>query len=169
MSSSLDVPRRDLYEVIGVPVVREDDVIRPATVPAEELGIGTALDQAFLEQRGFEATVGSTLVYEASPGAPTVLLVGLGDGPLGEAEPWRQAAAAFVRAAKQGAALLLVDEDEAVLEAATVGAMLASYRFEISSKPGAEARAPPLADGLGPRGPRSWARHRRGGGLRGAT
>jgi leucyl aminopeptidase len=131
-------PRRDRYEVIGVPVVREDDVIRHASAPAEELGIDPTLDLAFLEQRGFEAKIGSTLVYEASPGAPTVLLVGLGEGPLGEAEPWRQAAAAFVRSIKQGSALLLVDEDEEALEAAVVGAMLASYRFEISSKPGSE-------------------------------
>ena len=118
------------YLAVPVAVLGEELVL--ASSLTSSLGILDGLDAAELERRRFEAKPGSSLVYVASPGAATVLLVGLGSSPQ-EPEAWRQAAAAAVRSAKRGSVVFLGSDDERCVEAAVVGGLLASYRYGLKS------------------------------------
>jgi leucyl aminopeptidase len=117
---------------VAIPVAKVGEELVLATPFAVSLGVLDGLDGAELERRRFEAKAGSSLIYVAAPGAPTLLLVGLGDSPE-EPEAWRQAAATTVRHAQRGRAVLLGSDDERCVEGAVVGGMLASYRYGLRS------------------------------------
>ncbi len=97
-----------------------------------------APDEAWLRRQGFEAASGQSLVLRAAGGGPSVVLLGLGARAGLDAQRWRLAAAALVRAGGSGggtAALLLPADppgsDPRALGAAIAeGAVLASYRFD---------------------------------------
>ncbi|MGH8981312.1 MAG: leucyl aminopeptidase [Acidimicrobiales bacterium] len=109
---------------------------RPGEVVRRLLGDDT--DDDWLWRQGFRAEPGQSLVLRIASGAPSVVLVGLGAREDVDAERWRRAGAALVRAAGQrgGAAAMLVPDDppggdEATVSAAIAeGAILAAYRFD---------------------------------------
>src|SRR3954452_16970981 len=68
--------------------------------PAATAGI--ELDLAFLKRQGFEGKLGEALVLLADDGG-TVVAIGLGSAGDVDADAIRRAAAAFVKAAGQGA------------------------------------------------------------------
>src|SRR5579862_9708879 len=69
-------------------------------------------DAGWLKQQGFDGRPGQALVLRSAAGAPSVVLLGLGDRRGVGAERWRRASAALVRAAGQGGvAALLVPSD----------------------------------------------------------
>jgi leucyl aminopeptidase len=96
------------------------------------------VDQSWLQRQGFKAKPGQSLALRTAGGAPSVVLVGMGGRHGIDAERWRRAAAALVRASGEGGgtAALLVPPDLAGGDAATVGAaiaeggVLAAYRFD---------------------------------------
>jgi leucyl aminopeptidase len=96
------------------------------------------VDQAWIRRQGFKAKAGQSLVLRGAGGAPSVVLVGMGDRETIDAERWRLAAAALVRASGEGGgtACLLVPEDLAGGDGTTIGqsiaegAVLAAYRFD---------------------------------------
>ncbi len=115
---------------LGWPVRSEfDDVLLP-----DAMG---SLDGAALRARGFTAKAGQAYALTPLDGGTSWVLLGMGDGATLDADRWRRAAAAFVRAAGEGqcAALMLpadllegadaLDVGVAVAE----GAVLAAYRF----------------------------------------
>jgi len=142
---------------VGMPVAATrrsaDDGDPPGTVferlaTAERLGGEAAAatsalfpDSApedWLRSQGFAAKPGQSLVLRSGAGAPSVVLLGLGDREGIDAERWRRAAAAFLRAAGEGGgtAVLAVPEElpggdpHAVGAAVAEGAVLAGYRFD---------------------------------------
>ena len=95
-----------------------------------------APDPALLARRGFAAKVGDSLVLTSGQDA-TVVLVGTGVRASADAETWRRAGAAAVRAAGSGSSVAFVlpaAEEEGGTqrnaEAVATGALLAAYRFE---------------------------------------
>ena len=113
----------DAATIVGIPVFADGAVPdRPD------------LDRATLEQSGFEAAVGQTLVLPRAEG-PTIVEIGLGGhADLGMAGP-RDAAAAFARAASRHAQLaidvsVIPELEPAVVAQAVVeGIVLARYRY----------------------------------------
>jgi leucyl aminopeptidase len=89
-----------------------------------------------LRSAGFTARVGQSLVLRPPDGRPAVVLLGLGPPAGLDAERWRRAAAALVRAAGEGAAAALYVPGTAgpapadVGAAIAEGAALAAYQFE---------------------------------------
>jgi len=98
-------------------------------------GVIPELDEGHLARHEFTGKAGTTVVLSTAPGQATVILVGMGEQIT--AEHWRQAGAAAARALKGTRGVLVVGDDADAAEAATVGALLASYRYSISSKPAA--------------------------------
>ncbi|MGH9083704.1 MAG: leucyl aminopeptidase, partial [Acidimicrobiales bacterium] len=111
-----------------------------------ELGGGNA-DTGWLQHQGFSAQPGQSLVLRAAAGPPSIVLLGLGRPGSVDAERWRRAGAALVRAAGEGgtAAVLVPAEAlgaradgpgaaavgaTAVGAALAEGAVLAAYRFD---------------------------------------
>jgi len=133
-----DAAPLDDFDLIGIGVHKTDGELAVVGDVAS-LGLVTTLDLDALERRGFDGALASSLVYEAAPGTPTILLIGLGDSDPVGTEPWRKVAATCVRATARGRALLVVPDDPASLEAALVGGLLASYRFAISAREPGEA------------------------------
>lgn len=102
------------------------------------------VDQAWLRRQGFRGKPGQSLVLRAAGGAPSVVLLGMGDRDgTGDrdgigAERWRRAAAALVRASGEGGgtAAVLVPDDlggenpSSVGAAIAEGGILAAYRFD---------------------------------------
>lgn len=136
---------------IGVPVARAGAPEGTSPEPGIELLASLAnataaastllpddVDGAWLRRQGFAAQSGQSLVLRSGAGAPSVVLLGLGVHGGADAERWRLAAAALVRAAGEGAgaAALIVPGDlriEAQREVAAAvaeGAILAAYRFD---------------------------------------
>ena len=108
--------------------------------PVAGLEVPSALDPGWCARQGFTAKAGQVLALRRS-GGPTTLLLGLGPTTGLDAERWRRAGAALVRAAGEGgaAALLLPStpplstggEPHGVVGSAVAeGAVLASYRYE---------------------------------------
>jgi leucyl aminopeptidase len=131
LSCSSALETTDL-DVVVIPVTSAEGALRATPASAADL-LGAELDAAALRRRGFEAARGSTQVFSAGPSEPTILLVGLGPESEVGHEAWRRAAAATVRAAEGLRAGLVVSDEPGALEAATVGGLLASYRFELSA------------------------------------
>ena len=142
-------------EMVGVPVLSgpegprlPDGLPRLGDVAPEAAELPAVLDAGWCTRRGFSAKPGQVLTVEASPGGPVVALVGLGPADRLDAERWRKAAAALVRAAGEGGTVALilppaplgasaapagpVPGDAAALVGAAVaeGAVLAAYRFD---------------------------------------
>ena len=118
---------------IGVPVV----------ITRAGMTLPRGMDADMLERRGFAGKAGQVLVV---PGAPTKILVGLGDAGSITADSLRSAAAAIVRAAwnetSVAADLLAVAPAKvgvsAAAKAVTEGALLAAYTYDAyrsSAKP----------------------------------
>jgi leucyl aminopeptidase len=152
--------------VVGIPVLEGEDGPSvapgvPATVVVSVGGpvVATELDAARAHQRGFTGKVGQTTAVVGTSSAqgslgedaPTVVFVGCGTiedvGRIG-ADRVRRVGAAFVRAAGQsGAAVLVlpasladaVGSHRRAAQAATEGAVLAGYRF-VSHKSDHERR-----------------------------
>ncbi|HMD45608.1 MAG TPA: leucyl aminopeptidase [Acidimicrobiales bacterium] len=140
----------DRPEAVGVPVLAATDGLALPAGTAEalaSLGVTVDLDPAWAETRGFTGRPGQSLVLQVGPGAPVVVLLGLG-GPDGlDQDRWRKAGAALVRALGEGGTAAVP-----VVPAATVGvgpagagqglaegAALAAYRFtpyKSSPRPG---------------------------------
>jgi leucyl aminopeptidase len=139
----------DEVDLIGLAVRREGDKLA-AVGDLAALELAVHLDPKVLERRAFDATLGSTLVYETSPDQPTILLIGLGERGLDDAEAWRKVGAACVRSTPRGHAALVVPDEAVALEAAVVGGLLASYRFAISSSDPAEVASALLVTGTDP-------------------
>jgi leucyl aminopeptidase len=126
---------------VGVPVLAGDDgpvVVEglPAAVAGRELP--TALDRAWCTGQRFGAKPGQALVLRDLD-RPSLVLCGLGPATGLDAERWRLAGAAFVRAAGEGGTgVLAVGAPvagsgiplDATLSAAAEGAVLAAYRFD---------------------------------------
>lgn len=93
-------------------------------------------DRTWLQRQGFKAKKGQSLVLRDAAGAPSVVLVGMGKRDDIDAERWRLAAAALVRAAGEGGTAALLVGADAGVDAATTGAaiaegaVLAAYRFD---------------------------------------
>ncbi len=107
--------------------------------------------EQWLQEQGFSAGKGTSLVLRAASGPPSVVLLGLGTLVGADLDRWRLAAAALVRAAGEarGAAALLVPDEPpggdlaSVAAAIAEGASLASYRFDAyrsAPKPGCVGR-----------------------------
>jgi leucyl aminopeptidase len=128
----------DDVDLIGIGVRKLDGELTVVGDVAS-LGLPTTLDAPTLERRGFDGALASSLVYEAAPGRPTIVLLGLGASDLGDAEAWRKVAAACVRLTPKGRALLVVPDEADSIEAAVVGGLLASYHFVISASEQADA------------------------------
>ena len=103
------------------------------------------LDEAWVRQQGFAAKSGQSLVLRSAGGAPSVVLLGLGERAGMDAERWRRAAAALVRMAGEGGTAALVlpgggsdglpggspgGDPATVGSAVAEGAVLAAYRFD---------------------------------------
>ncbi len=121
----------DAAVAIGWPVVAGTD---PVELPA---GLGR-LRAEVLADRGFSAKVGQAHVLRPVDEGAAVVLLGLGPADGLDAERWRRAAAALVRAAGAGgeAALLLPDglsfgvNASALGSAVAEGGILAAYHFD---------------------------------------
>ncbi len=147
----------DGLDVLGVPVVADDDGPRLMPgLPAHlgELELPVTVDRTLAQRHGFNGTAGQSLVLRPAAGLE-VVLIGVGPAPVGEAERWRRAGAALVRAAGAGGeGAVVVPADlapacgdelslDAVAAALTEGAMLAAYRFDgyrSSPRPGSLER-----------------------------
>jgi len=124
------------YDLVAVGATSsESGIVALAThgTPFAGVVIPEVIDATFAERHRFEAKPGQSLVLSQAPGSPTVLLVGMGPSSADVEERWRQAAATVVRAAKGSRALLVVPAAPADTEAAAVGALLASYRYDVRS------------------------------------
>jgi leucyl aminopeptidase len=124
--------------VIGLPVLAHPDGPRPfEAMAAFDLGVElpTALDPGWCKREGFSAKVGSSLVVRTLNRTPTLVLVGLGDLAGLDAERWRRAGAAFVRAGGEGGLGVFAMPPEpvggpVVADALVQGALMAAYRFD---------------------------------------
>jgi leucyl aminopeptidase len=95
-------------------------------------------DDEWLVGQGFRGNVGQSLVLRSASGPPAVVLLGLGPTDKVDAERWRQAGAALVRAAGErgGTGVVFVPDNppggDAKLVAAAIaeGSILAAYRFD---------------------------------------
>ncbi len=134
---------------IGVPVLAGATAPVPASgLPAEVAGVTlpSSLDAGRLQRAGFAAKPGQSLELRPTGSGPSVVLVGLGEPEGLDAERWRRAAAALVRAAGEGGTAVLAvpvpvtgGAPEEVGAAVAEGAALAAYRFDpyrSSAKPG---------------------------------
>jgi leucyl aminopeptidase len=133
-------------ETVGIPVVESPDgpAVAPGVPASVSLGaggpaVGTALDAARANQRGFKAKVGETLAVLGSDATPTVVFAGCGRLEAIGVDAFRRAGAAFVRAAgTSGTAVFVLPSaladragsaGQAVTQAVAEGAVLAAYRF----------------------------------------
>ena len=114
--------------VVAIAATAGERVVLVASGLTELAGtsLPTELDAAWLDQQHFSAKAGEVLALR-QPGAATVLIVGVGSG---DPEGWRSFGAAAVRHAGAGATLALVVGEAEAVEDATVGALLATYRFD---------------------------------------
>jgi leucyl aminopeptidase len=126
---------------VVVPVARDDEgLLVPRGLPGEFSGanVPDRVDTSWASRQGFEGKVGQTLVLRTMS-SPTVVLCGIGDAALADAEVWRRVSAAAMRASGRDTevALLLplpsTIETRAVAQAVVEGALLASSR-PIASK-----------------------------------
>jgi leucyl aminopeptidase len=135
--------------VVGVPVLADETgPVVPPGLPAEVAGVvlASSLDADRLRRDGFTAKPGQSLDLRPTGGGASVVLLGLGDPGGVDAERWRRAAAALVRAAGEGGSAVLAVPVPALggapLEvgaAVAEGAALAAYRFDpyrSTAKPG---------------------------------
>jgi len=132
--TACDVPTGE-YDVIAIPFVATNGEFAPlASIRAltELIGVSVSLDADYATRHRFEAKAGQSIVLSKGPGRPTLLLVGMGERPT--AEQWRAVGAQVVRLAQGTRALLLVEGSDTATEAAAIGGLLASYRFEIRAK-----------------------------------
>lgn len=127
-------------------VIGQMGEVARALVPGE-------VDQGWLRRQGFTGKPGQSLVLRAAGGAPAVVLIGMGDLAGIDAERWRRAASALVRASGDGggiSALMVPGElvgaaqptptdggeigngpdARAVGAAIAEGGILAAYRFD---------------------------------------
>jgi len=125
---------------VGLPVLAGTDGPELPEGMVQSVGgidLPLGLSGEMLRRQGFTAKVGQSMVLRPPANGPALVLLGLG-GPLGlDAERWRRAAAALVRAAGEGgtAAMVVPETAPAVdpVEAGAAlaeGAVLAAYRFE---------------------------------------
>ncbi len=117
----------------GAPAVAIATAPPPATVvgtpvgPSGDVPASVGLDRASLTAAGFSGTPGATLVIPA-PGGPRIA-VGVGTAP--DAAAWRQAGAAFARAAAGHAALAFEVPDAAAAAPVIDGVLLSRYRYDV--------------------------------------
>jgi leucyl aminopeptidase len=144
MSLSVEVVEPDqLGEVatVGVFALAAEADGEPTLVPGIEglagrIGAPSALDPDECRRESFGAKVGQVLRLPTTEGR-RMLVIGLGAGASLDDDQWRRGAAAFVRAAGEGHAALLVPAD-APGAALAEGAILSAYRFDAyRSKPAA--------------------------------
>jgi leucyl aminopeptidase len=130
---------------VGIVVFADGDTPRVADGIPDQLVIGSTtvavtLDADLGRRRGFTGKTGRTLVALGAGDGPAVVYVGGGDEESFDADTMRRVAAAFVRAAgRSGTAVLILpasltigtgaDGDRRLTQAATEGAVLATYRF----------------------------------------
>lgn len=122
-------------DLLAIPVRGTDEGVSVLPELGEVVashGASPELDPAHLARNEFTGKAGSTMVLSSGPNQPTVLLVGMGETPT--AEQWRQAGAAAARNLKGERGVLVVGDDPSAAEAATIGALLGTYRFSKSSK-----------------------------------
>jgi leucyl aminopeptidase len=138
----------DDLTAIGLPIAAAEGDGGPVLLSSASNVAGRDLpgqvDASWCDRQGFLAKPGQVVTLESEPGAPKVVLIGLGARGSIAPERWRRAAAAFVRAAGRGGvgAFVLPDPlaDAALVGAAlTEGAVLASYQFGVY-----QTTAPPV-------------------------
>ncbi len=116
-------------DFLAVPVLATPTIGLAAGVLPSVSGIvvPTTIDAAWATTASFSAAPGSVFAIRSFEG-PTLLLVGVGGG---DAEGWRRFGATATRATSTGASLALVvpGGDAPAQEAATTGALLATYKF----------------------------------------
>jgi leucyl aminopeptidase len=121
---------------VAMPVAKDDQgLLVPQGLPAEVLGLSvpTELDGGWAAEQGFDGEAGQSLVLR-NVGRPSLVLLGVGDAVTADAEVWRRAGAAAVRAsgkAEAVAVLLPLPSTIATADAASAvveGALLAAYR-----------------------------------------
>jgi leucyl aminopeptidase len=126
---------------IGIPAFSADHGPEVLSIFDSRIGgaaLADGIDPAWCERQGFKGMLGQTVVVATSVEGPSTMLVGLGPRRGFDAERWRQAAAAFVRAngGRSPLGFALPQPDASVgldpvraAAAVTVGAVLAAYRF----------------------------------------
>jgi len=120
----------DLVDVdlLVLPVREDEGAVLAVAVPENVAGfsVPAAFDEDYARSTGTGA--GETTAIRGF-GGPSLLLVGIGSGDL---EGWRRFGAAATRAGRPGqhVALVVPPKDAVAQEAATLGALLATYRFD---------------------------------------
>ena len=121
---------------VAMPVARDDEgLLVPQGLPAEVLGldIPSQLDAEWAEAQGFEGSAGQSLVLRAVD-RPSLVLLGVGDASDADAEVWRRAGAAAVRAAGKATTVAILlplpstIATDAAASAVVEGALLAAHR-----------------------------------------
>jgi leucyl aminopeptidase len=121
---------------VCLPVARDDQgLLVPQGLPASLGGVDvpSEIDTTWAQGQGFEGKARQSLALRA-PGAPSVVLLGIGEPAGADADVWRRAGASLARAVgkRQAAALLLplpsTIPARELAQAVVEGALLASYR-----------------------------------------
>jgi leucyl aminopeptidase len=132
-----------------MPVARDDQgLLVPQGLPAEFAGVAipSQVDTTWANDQGFEGKAGQSLAIRAL-GMPTVVLLGIGDAAMADAEVWRRLGAGAVRAAGRSPVVALLLPLPSTIPTAQVaravaeGALLASYTSG-AAKTGVEERGP---------------------------
>jgi leucyl aminopeptidase len=121
---------------VAMPVAKDEEgLLVPQGLPDEVLGLTVPgeLDGAWAQEQGFDGEAGQSLALR-SVGKPSLVLVGVGDAASADAEVWRRAGAAAVRAAGKAKAVAVLlplpstIATEQATSAVVEGALLAAYR-----------------------------------------